>query len=45
VRQTDLVIRLSSYIRSKEFLEAFLDVYEAKFRDYGDFEKVWNAIF
>jgi hypothetical protein len=35
-RQTDLVIRLSSDIRSREFLGAFVDTYEAEFKDYDD---------
>jgi hypothetical protein len=45
VRQTDLVIRLSSDIRRKEFLEAVMGVYEAEFKDYGDFVKKYGTPF
>ena len=44
-RQTDLVIRLSSDIRSREFLEAFVDTFEAEFKDYGDFVKKYGMPF
>jgi hypothetical protein len=44
-RQTDLVIRLSSDIRSREFLGAFVDTYEAEFKDYDDFVKKYGMLF
>ena len=39
MRQTDLVIRLSSEFKSREFLEAFVDTFEVEFKDYDDFVK------
>ena len=43
-RQTDLVTRLASDISTnKEFLEAFVDIFEVEFKDYDDFEKVWKT--
>ena len=45
VRQTDLVIRLSSEFKSREFLEAFVDIYEAEFKDYDDFAKKYGKLF
>ena len=37
-RQTDLVTRLSYDISTnREFLEAFLDIFEVEFKDYDDF--------
>lgn len=44
-RQTDLVIRLTSDIRSREFLEAFTDTFEVEFMDYGDFVKKYGKPF
>jgi hypothetical protein len=39
-RQTDLVTRLSYDISTnKEFLEAFVDIFEVEFKDYDDFVK------
>jgi hypothetical protein len=45
LRQTDLVINLSSEFKSKEFMEAFVNVYEAEFRDYDDFVKKYGKLF
>jgi len=45
VRQTDLVIRLSSDVNRKEFLEAFTDTFEAEFKDYSDFVKKYGMPF
>lgn len=37
-RQTDLIIRLSSDISTnKEFLKAFIDIFEAEFTNYDEF--------
>jgi hypothetical protein len=39
-RQTDLVTRLSYDISTnREFLEAFVDIFEVEFKDYDDFVK------
>jgi hypothetical protein len=39
-RQTDLVTRLSNDIfTNREFLEAFVDIFEVEFKDYDDFVK------
>ena len=39
-RKTDVVTRLSYDLSTnKEFLEAFVDIYEVKFKDYDDFVK------
>ena len=45
LRQTDLVIKLSSEFKSKEFLEAFSNVYEAEFSDFDDFVKKYGKPF
>ena len=45
IRQTDLVIRISSSGTRKEFLEACTDIFEAEFKDYDDFVKKYGAPF
>ena len=45
VRQTDLVIRLASDFKSKEFLEAEVDVLNVDFEDYNDFAKRYGKLF
>ncbi len=42
-RQTDLVTRLSYDISTnKEFLKAFIDIFEVQFKDYEDFVKKYG---
>ncbi len=42
-RQTDLVTKLSSdFSTSRPFLEAFVDILEVEFKDYGDFVKKYG---
>jgi anaerobic C4-dicarboxylate transporter len=45
MRQTDLVIRLASDMRSIEVVGAFVDVLGAEFKDYDDFVKKYGAPF
>jgi len=45
MRQTDLVIRLASDMRSREVVEAFVDVIGAEFKDYDDFVKKYGMPF
>ena len=45
VRNTDLVIRLASDFKSREFLGAFMDIYGAEFKDYDDFVKKYGPLF
>ena len=45
IRQTDLVIRISSLGTRKDFLEACTDVFEAEFKDYDDFVRKYGAFF
>jgi hypothetical protein len=45
MRQTDLVIRLSSYVVRRDFLEAVVDIFEAEFEDYGDFVRKYGMPF
>jgi len=44
-RQTDLVIRLASDMRSIEVVGAFVDVLGAEFKDYDDFVKKYGMPF
>jgi len=43
MRQTDLVVRISSDMKNREFLEATLDVTGAEFTDYDDFVKKYGT--
>ena len=45
IRQTDLVIRISSLGTKRDFLEACADVFEAEFKDYDDFVRKYGAPF
>ena len=45
MRQTDLVIRLASDMRSREVVEAFADVIGAEFKDYDDLVKKYGMPF
>jgi hypothetical protein len=45
MRQTDLVIRLASDMRSMEVVGAFADVIGAEFKDYDDIVKKYGAPF
>jgi hypothetical protein len=45
IRQTDLVIRLSSYVVRRDFLEAVVDILDAEFEDYGDFVRKYGKPF
>ena len=45
MRQTDLVIRLASDMRSIEVVGAFADVIGAEFKDYDDFVKKYGTPF
>jgi len=45
IRQTDLVIRISSFGTRRDFLEACTDIFEADFKDYDDFVKKYGAPF
>ena len=45
MKQTDLVIRLVSDMRSAEVVAAFADIYGAEFKDYDDFVKKYGAPF
>jgi len=45
MRQTDLVIRLASDMRSIEVVGAFADVIGAEFKDYDDFVKKYGKPF
>jgi len=42
MRQTDLVVRISSDMKNREFLEATLDVTGAEFKDNDDFVKKYG---
>ena len=44
-RQTDLVIRLASDMRSAEVVAAFADLYGAEFKDYDEFVKKYGMPF
>jgi hypothetical protein len=42
-RRTDLVTRLSNdMFANREFIEAFVDIFQAEFRDYDDFVKKYG---
>jgi len=43
IRQTDLVVALSSAARSREFVEALADTWSAEFKDFDDFVKKYGA--
>jgi len=43
MRQTDLVVRISSDMKNREFLEATLDVTGAEYKDYDDFAKKYGT--
>ena len=45
VRKTDLVISLSDFGTRRDFLEACADVFDADFKDYGDFVKKYGPLF
>jgi hypothetical protein len=45
IRQTDLVIRISSFGTRRDFLEACADIFEAEFKNYDDFVKKYGAPF
>ena len=45
LRQTDLVIRLASDMKSAELVAAFADMHEAEFKDYDDFVKKYGHPF
>jgi hypothetical protein len=45
MRQTDLVIRLASDMRSVEVVAAFADMHGAEFNDYDDFVKKYGMPF
>ena len=45
MRQTDLVIRLASDMRSAEVVAAFADMHGAEFKDYDDFVKKYGMPF
>jgi len=45
MRQTDLVIRLASDMRSTEVVGAFVDMLGAEFKDYDDFVKKYGMPF
>jgi hypothetical protein len=45
IRQTDLVIRISSFGTRRDFLEACTDIFEAEFKDYDDFVRKYGAPF
>ena len=44
-RQTDLVIRISSFGTRRDFLEACTDIFESEFKDYDDFVKKYGPPF
>ena len=44
-RKKDLVIELASKFVGKEFLEAFVNVYDAEFRDYDEFARKYGKLF
>ena len=45
MRQTDLVVRLSTYVVSRDFMEAVMDIHEAEFEDYDDFVRKYGKPF
>jgi hypothetical protein len=45
MRQTELVIKISSFGTRRDFLEACADVFEAEFEDYDDFVRKYGAPF
>jgi hypothetical protein len=45
LRQTDLVIRLASDMKSAELVAAFADMHGAEFKDYDDFVKKYGKPF
>ena len=45
IRQTDLVIRISSLGTRRDFLEACTDIFEAEFEDYDDFVRKYGEPF
>jgi hypothetical protein len=45
MRQTDLVIRLSTYVVRRDFLEAIVDILNTEFEDYGDFVRKYGKPF
>ncbi len=45
MRHTDLVMRLSSYVITREFIEATSDVINAEYQDYNDFVKKYGEPF
>jgi len=45
MRQTDLVIRLSADMKSREMLQALIDVMVGEFKDYGDFVQKYGMPF
>jgi hypothetical protein len=45
MRQTDLVIRLASDMRSTEVVGAFVDMLGAEFKDYDDFAEKYGMPF
>jgi len=45
MRQTELVIKISSFGTRRDFLEACADIFEAEFEDYDDFVRKYGAPF
>jgi hypothetical protein len=45
LRRTDLVIRLSSYVLERDFVEAVMDIFGAEFKDYDDFVNKYGMLF
>jgi len=45
MRETELVIQISSSFKSREFREAYADAMSAEFKDYGEFVKKYGDLF
>ena len=45
LRQMDLVIRLASEFKNREFLEAQANIFETEFTDYDDFVKKYGKLY
>ncbi len=45
MRQTALVVRLSTFVVSRDFMEAVMQIHEAEFEDYDDFVRKYGKPF